>query len=65
MYRRGGHLGHVTSIMLIFLISMYPKAYIQNLVKGGPVVSEKAGFNFHMLIILGQGQYPSIPTYLH
>ena len=33
MYGSGGHLSHVTSIILINFISMYPKAYIQNLVK--------------------------------
>ena len=27
-----------------FFISMYPKAYMQNLVKNGPVVSEKSMF---------------------
>ena len=43
IYRLGGHLGHVTSIMLIFcFISMNLKAYIQNLVENGPVVSEKS-----------------------
>ena len=42
-----GHLGHVTSIMLInFSIFMYPIADIQNLVKNGPVVSEKSKFQF-------------------
>ena len=43
IYGNGGHLGyrHVTSIMLI---SMYPKAYLQNLVKNGPVVTEKSKF---------------------
>ena len=43
IYGHGRHLGHrhVTSIMLI---SMYPKAYLQNLVKNGPVVTEKSKF---------------------
>ena len=44
MYGHGGHLGHVTSIILIIFISMYIKAYKQNLVKNGPVVSEKSKF---------------------
>ena len=44
IYVHGGHLGHVTSIMLINFISMYLKAYIQNLVKNSPVVSEKSKF---------------------
>ena len=37
-------IGHVTSIILMNFISMYIKAYIQNLVKNGPVVSEKNMF---------------------
>ena len=40
IYGHGSHLGHVTSIMLIF-ISLYPKNSIQNLVENDPVVSEK------------------------
>ena len=37
-------IGHVTSIILMIFISMYVKAYIQNLVKNGLVVSEKSIF---------------------
>ena len=37
-------IGHVTSIILMNFISMYIKAYIQNLVKNGPVVTEKNMF---------------------
>ena len=37
----GGHLGHVTSIIPTIFISMYLKAYIQNVIKNGLVVSEK------------------------
>ena len=37
-------IGHVISIILMNFISMYIKAYIQNLVKNGPVVSEKNMF---------------------
>ena len=46
IYGHGSHLGHVTSILLKKIISMYPKAYIQNLDKNGPVVSEKSKFEF-------------------
>ena len=42
IYGHGGHLGHVTSIISEIFISMYLKAYIQNLVQNGPVVSEKS-----------------------
>ena len=45
IYGHGGHLGQVTSIILMsFIISMYLKAYIQNVVKNGPVVSEISMF---------------------
>ena len=44
MYGPGGHLGHVTSIISKIFISMYLKAYTQNLVKNGTVVSEKSMF---------------------
>ena len=42
--RHGCHLCHVISIILINFISMYIKAYIQNLVRNGPLVSEKSKF---------------------
>ena len=35
----GNHLGHVTSIISLNLISLYLKPYIQNLVQNGPMVS--------------------------
>ena len=38
-------IGHVTGIILMKFISMYIKAYIQFLVKNGPV--RKACLNFH------------------
>ena len=44
IYGHGCNLGHVTNIILMIFISMYLKAYIQNLVKNGPVVSEKSIF---------------------
>ena len=44
IYGRGGHLGHVTSIMFIDFISLYLKAYIQNLVENDPFVSKKNKF---------------------
>ena len=45
-FYHGGHLGHVTRIMLTNFISLYLKAFIQNLVQNGPVVSEKIWFEF-------------------
>ena len=52
IYGHGSNLGHVTSIMLIF-ISSYPKNYIQNLVENGPLVSEKSKFQFLYVNNLG------------
>ena len=44
IYGHGGHLCHVTSIISKIFISMYLKAYIQNLAQNGPVVSEQSVF---------------------
>ena len=45
IYGHGINLGHVISIIFkIFFISLYILAYVQNLVKNGPVVSEKSKF---------------------
>ena len=48
IYEHGGHLSHMTSIMLLNLIYMFLKPYIQNLIKNDLVASEKTSFNFHM-----------------
>ena len=53
IYGRGGHLGHLTSIMLIIFISLYLKAFIQNLVQNGSVISEKIRFEFLYVHDLG------------
>ena len=45
--------GHVTSIMLTNFISVYLKAFIQNLVQNGTVVSEKIWFEFLYVHYLG------------
>ena len=44
VFGHGGHLGHVTALYQQIFISMYLKAYIQNLIENGPVVSEKIKF---------------------
>ena len=44
IYGRGGHLGHVTSNMSSDFHSLYLKAFVQNLVQIGTVVSEKIQF---------------------
>ena len=46
IYGRGGHLGHVTSIMNQIFISLYLKAFMQSLVHIGTAVSEKIRFEF-------------------
>ena len=50
IYGRGGHLGQVTSIMSS---DLYLKAFIQNLVQLGIVVSEKVHFGFLYVHDLG------------
>ena len=51
IYGRGDHLGHVTSIMSSDF--HYLKAFIQNLVQVGTVVSEKIQFEFLYVHNLG------------
>ena len=54
IYGRRSHLGHVTSIMSSdFHFSLYLKAFKQNLVQIGTVVSEKIGFECLYLHNLG------------
>ena len=44
IYGRGGHLGHVTSIMSLDFHFLVAEGFIQNLVQIGLVVSEKIQF---------------------
>ena len=53
IYGCGGHLGHVTSIINQIFISLYLKAFIQNLIQIGTVVSEKIQFEFLYVHDLG------------
>ena len=53
IYGRGGHLGHVTSIMSSVFISLYLKAFIQNLVQIGKAIYEKIQFEFLYVHDLG------------
>ena len=46
IYGRGGHLGHVTSIMFKIVTSLYLKAFIKKCVQNGTLVSEKIRFEF-------------------
>ena len=53
IYGRGGHLGHVTSIIHQIFISMYLKAFIQILVQIDTVVYEKIQFEILYVHNLG------------
>ena len=53
IYGRGGHLGHVTSIVSSDFLALYLKAFIQNMVQIGTVVSEKIWFEFLYVNDLG------------
>ena len=53
IYGHGGHLGHVTSIMLTNFQFLVPESFIQNLVQNGSVVSEKIRFEFLYVHDLG------------
>ena len=65
IYGCGGHLGHVTSIISSNFLSLYLKAFIQNLVKNRTAVSEKIWFDFFMYTTLGQGQEMTLTFNTH
>ena len=46
IYGRGGHLGHLTSIMSSDFHCLIPESFHKNLVQIGTVVSEKIRFEF-------------------
>ena len=53
IYGRGGHLGHVTRIMLTNVHFLVPESFHTNLVQNGQVVSEKIRFEFLYVQDLG------------
>ena len=53
IYGRGGHLGHVTSIMSSDFHFLVPESFHKNLVQIGTVVSEKIWFSFLYVHDLG------------
>ena len=53
IYGHSGHLGHVTSIRSSDFHFLVLKAFIQNLVQNGPVVSEKIWLEFLYVHDLG------------
>ena len=53
IYGRGGHLGHVTSIMSSDFHFLVPESFHKNLVKVGTVVSEKIWLEFSYVHDLG------------
>ena len=52
IYGHGSHLGHVTIIISKSIISLYLKAYIQNLVKMAKLFPRKSSFNFDIYMTL-------------
>ena len=44
IYGHGGHLGHVTNIILVIFYFHVPKSLHKKIAKNGPVVSEKSMF---------------------
>ena len=53
IYGHGGHLGHLTKIMLTNFHFLVPESFHRNLVQNGPVVSEKIRFEFLYVHDLG------------
>ena len=53
IYGRGGHLGHVTSIMSSEFHFLVPESFHKNLVQIGTVVVEKIRFEFLYVHDLG------------
>ena len=64
IYGHGSHLGHVTSMMLLNFRFHVLKS-LQNLVKKGPVVSEKSKFQFSYVMTLGKGQEMTLTFNTH
>ena len=56
IYGRGGHLGHVASIILSDVHFLVPESLHTKMVHIGTVVSDKSGLNFCMYTTLGQCQ---------
>ena len=56
IYGHGGHLGHVTSIMLSDFYFLVPQSFQKSLVQIVKVVSEKIRVEICMYTTLGQGQ---------
>ena len=46
IYGHGGHLGHVTSILLTIFYFLVPESFHTKLVQNGTVVNEKIWFEF-------------------
>ena len=65
IYGRGGHLGHVTSIMSSDFHFLVPESFHKNLIQINKVNSEKIRFNFCMYTNLGQGQEMTVTFNTH
>ena len=65
IYGHGGHLGHVTSILLTNFHFLVLESFHTNLVQNGTVVSEKIWIDFCMYKTLGQGQEMTLTFNTH
>ena len=65
IYGRGGHLGHVTSIMSSDFLFLVPESFHKNLFRIGTVVSEKIRFEFLYITTLGKGQEMTLTFNTH
>ena len=65
IYGRGGHLGHVSSIMSSDFHFLVPESFLKNMVQIGTVVSEKIRFKFCIYTTLGQGQEMTLTFNTH
>ena len=65
IYEHGGHLDHVTRIMLTDFHFLVPESFHTKFGSEWPVVSEKSGLNFCMYTTLGQGQVMTLTFNTH
>ena len=62
---RGGHLGHVTSILSSDFHFLVSESFHTSLVQIGTVVSEKIQYDFCMYTTLSQGQEMTLTFNTH
>ena len=65
MYRHGGHLGHVTRIMLINFHFLVPESFHTKFSSEWPSSLRKFGLNFCMYTTLVEGQEMTLTFNTH